>query len=357
MTEAVRVGGICKRFGAVTALAEVSLRIETGEFFALLGPSGCGKSTLLRIMAGLEHPDRGSVFIDGIDVGRTPANQRPVNMVFQSYALFPHMSVRSNVAYGLRVTGTGRAEARERAEAALGLVRLAGYGDRMPHQLSGGESQRVALARALVKRPRVLLLDEPLSALDARLRDEMRLELVTLQKTVGITFIVVTHDQEEALSMADRVAVMEAGRIRQVAPPAELYEAPADRFVATFIGQVNLFPATVEAGGTARAHPFPGVTARARETGAGRQVWIAVRPEKITMAPRGGAPAGRLSGVVEEVVYRGDLSVYLVRCMPGPEGLVRVSHANAVRTADRRPGPGSEVVLDWAEDCAVVLAS
>ena len=357
MTEAVRVSGICKRFGAVTALAEVSIGIAAGEFFALLGPSGCGKSTLLRILAGLEHPDRGSVFIDGADMSRTPANRRPVNMVFQSYALFPHMSVRGNIAYGLRVTGTGRAEARERAEAALGLVRLAGYGDRMPHQISGGERQRVALARALVKRPRVLLLDEPLSALDARLRDEMRLELVTLQKTVGITFVIVTHDQEEALSMADRVAVMESGHIRQVAPPADLYEAPADRFVATFIGSVNMFPATVGPAGRATADRFPDVTAPARGAGAGQPVWIAIRPEKIAMAPGGCAPAGRLRGVVEEVSYRGDLSVYLVRCAPGADGLVRVSRANVARGAGGMPGPGTGVALDWEEDSAVVLRS
>ena len=371
-TVSVRVSGISKRFGSVTALHRVSLEVAAGEFFALLGPSGCGKTTLLRILAGLDHPDEGSVSIDGRDMGRTPANRRPVNMVFQSYAVFPHLSVRDNVAYGLRVSGTGRAAARERAESALELVRLPGYGDRMPHQISGGERQRVALARALVKRPRVLLLDEPLSALDARLRGEMRLELVTLQKTVGITFIIVTHDQEEALSMADRVAVMDGGRIRQIAPPAELYEAPVDRFVAGFIGSINLFAGITRhgPGGTVVETGFPGITLGAGDLPAAKRVWVAVRPEKITIMRRGETGQGsgvRLDGVVEEVSYRGDLSVYRVRVAPGPDRgapdqgipdqVVTVSRTNAGRGDGHAPGPGTEVTLGWLAENAVVLTS
>ena len=247
MTEdIIQVTGLTKTFGGVvTAVDAVDFSVPEGAFFALLGPSGCGKTTILRMLAGLEYPTAGSIRIDGAEMVTVPPNRRPVNMVFQSYAVFPHMSVAENVGYGLRVAGVGRAEiAAERVGAALALVRLDGFGARRPDQLSGGQRQRVALARALVKRPRVLLLDEPLSALDANLREQMRLELVNLQHSVGITFVMVTHDQDEALSMADRIAVMEAGQIRQLATPYELYERPANRFVAEFIGAINTWPAT-----------------------------------------------------------------------------------------------------------------
>jgi len=238
----ISINSVSKSFpGGVQALADVSIEIAEGEFFALLGPSGCGKTTLLRILAGFETPTAGEVFIDGRNMNRVAPNHRPVNMVFQSYAVFPHMTVAENVAYGLRVAGEDRATIPARVEEALDLVRLGGYGDRNPDQLSGGQKQRVALARALVKKPRVLLLDEPLSALDAKLREAMQLELVRLQETVGITFVIVTHDQNEALSMADRIAVIEQGRLLQVASPLELYEYPTSRFVADFIGKMNLF--------------------------------------------------------------------------------------------------------------------
>lgn len=241
----ISVNGVSKTFpGGVEALSDVSLEIAEGEFFALLGPSGCGKTTLLRILAGFETPTEGDVFIDDRDMSRVPPNHRPVNMVFQSYAVFPHMSVAENVAYGLKVSRADRAGIPARVEKALELVRLAGYGNRKPDQLSGGEKQRVALARALVKQPRVLLLDEPLSALDAKLREAMQLELVRLQETVGITFVIVTHDQNEALSVADRIAVIEHGKLLQIATPMELYEYPTNRFVADFIGKMNLFEAT-----------------------------------------------------------------------------------------------------------------
>ena len=237
----IRIEGVSKRFGNSTAVDDVWLEIERGEFFALLGPSGCGKTTLLRMLAGFEVPSAGRIFIDDVDVARVPPNRRPVNMVFQSYAVFPHMSVRDNVAYGLRMEGSRAAEITTRVRDALELVKLGDLAARKPDQLSGGQRQRVALARALVKRPRVLLLDEPLSALDAKLREAMRLELTRIQETVGVTFVMVTHDQTEALAMASRCALMRGGVLQQVATPRDLYEAPANRFVADFIGGINLF--------------------------------------------------------------------------------------------------------------------
>ena len=240
----VSLNNIGKDFGKVSALNDVSIDIREGEIFALLGPSGCGKSTLLRIISGFETPTRGQLLLDGKDMSRMPPNKRPVNMVFQSYAVFPHMTVADNVAYGLKMDGVARDEMNTRVTTALTQVHLQDFKERMPDQLSGGQKQRVALARALVKQPRVLLLDEPLSALDAKLRDAMRLELVKLQETVGVTFVIVTHDQSEALAMADRVAVLENGRLRQVDTPSALYQKPVDAFVADFIGRVHSFETT-----------------------------------------------------------------------------------------------------------------
>jgi spermidine/putrescine ABC transporter ATP-binding subunit len=246
MTEPIiSIRGLTKRFASVMAVDDVTFDIPPNEFFALLGPSGCGKTTLLRMLAGLERPSAGEIVIDGQDMAFTPPNRRPVNMVFQSYAVFPHMTVEQNVGYGLKVVGTPKHEIAARVREALAMVQLAELAGRRPDQLSGGQRQRVALARALVKRPKVLLLDEPLSALDAKLRDQMRMELTRLQQSVGITFIIVTHDQDEALSMADRIAVMNKGRISQLASPSELYEQPVSRFVADFIGKVNLIEADV----------------------------------------------------------------------------------------------------------------
>ena len=284
----VEVRGVTKRFGAgPPAVDSADLEILDGELFALLGPSGCGKTTLLRMIAGFEAPTSGEIRLDGADVAGVPPNRRPVNMVFQSYAVFPHMSVFDNVAYGLKVTGVAAAERRTRVRDALALVRLDGLAARKPDQLSGGQRQRVALARALVKRPRVLLLDEPLSALDAKLREAMRLELVNLRKAVGITFVFVTHDQDEALSMADRIAVMEGGRVRQVADPATLYEYPNCRFVAGFIGEMNLFEATVSAVcGGELVLDAPGLGALRVPHGESvrGKIGIAVRPEKIRLS-------------------------------------------------------------------------
>ncbi len=237
----VSIRGITKRFGSVEALKNISIDIQQGEIFALLGPSGCGKSTLLRLISGFESPSEGELLLDGNDMTALPPNKRPINMVFQSYAVFPHMNVEDNVAYGLKMEKVPAKEIKERVAIALEQVHLSNFSQRKPDQLSGGQRQRVALARALVKRPRVLLLDEPLSALDAKLRDAMRLELVKLQESVGVTFIIVTHDQAEAMAMADRIAVLESGTLRQVASPAELYAHPADAFVADFIGNINAF--------------------------------------------------------------------------------------------------------------------
>jgi len=291
-TPIISIQHVSKRFGNFVALDDVSIDIEPGEFFALLGPSGCGKSTLLRIIAGLETPTEGTLLLNGEDMTKIPANKRPVNMVFQSYAVFPHMSVAKNVAYGLKLQNMPKAEIDAAVEAVLAQVHLSQFRDRMPDQLSGGQRQRVALARALVKRPRVLLLDEPLSALDAKLRDAMRLELVKLQKTVGVSFIMVTHDQDEALAVADRIAVLEAGRLRQVDTPVGLYQRPCDAFVADFIGKINQFrlksitvdgeTATLvtDALGALRAP----ATALARTVGREEGGVVAIRPEKLRLS-------------------------------------------------------------------------
>jgi spermidine/putrescine ABC transporter ATP-binding subunit len=309
----ISIKNVSKRFGdVVTAVDDVSLEITEGEFFALLGPSGCGKTTLLRMLAGFEIPSEGTITIDDQDMQGVDPNRRPVNMVFQSYAVFPHMKVFDNVAYGLKVTGVAKAEIKERVEEALGLVQLEGFGNREPDQLSGGQRQRVALARALVKRPRVLLLDEPLSALDAKLREAMQLELVRLQHTVGITFIIVTHDQDEALSMADRVAVMEVGKVRQIAPPGELYEYPVSRFVADFIGKMNLFEGRVmssrdgvlevEISGLGRfSVPHDGH--------ASGDIGVAIRPEKLRVSmQQPGQSCVSFPALLDNVAYHGSES-------------------------------------------------
>ena len=369
----IRLEGVSKRFGQIVALDEVSLEVNEGEFFALLGPSGCGKTTLLRLLAGFETPDRGRILIDGQDVGSTPPNRRPVNMVFQSYAVFPHMSVSDNVGYGLRMEGVAPDERRRRVEGALALVQLDGMGERRPDQISGGQQQRVALARALVKRPRVLLLDEPLSALDAKLREQMRFELAQLQRTVGITFVMVTHDQSEALALADRVAVMEHGVLRQVATPEGLYERPANRFVADFIGQVNLFEATLvecaPAHARADCHELGAPVQQDRPmqgAAPGAQVWVGLRPERIDLhrrmaeasAPeRPGSPPGcnRASGIVRRIAYQGGESIYEVELDSGRRMRARRGHANGDR--DSAPGLDEAVWLTWPASAPAILLS
>ena len=312
MSAVIEMHGVGKRFGAARALDGVSLTIRENEFYALLGPSGCGKTTLLRVLAGFETPDEGAISLDGKDLIVIRPNRRPINMMFQSYALFPHLSVFNNIAYGLRMDGVRGSDLEERTRDALAMVQLDGLESRRPHQLSGGQRQRVALARALVKRPRVLLLDEPLAALDKKLRGQMQIELKRLQHVVGITFVVVTHDQEEALVMADRIALMREGRIVQEGTPKELYERPASYFVADFIGDMNFFAGTCCAEGL---RLVTGTTLRGPvASGEDSQAWLAVRPDKLALSARRPASSedNALEGEVVDISYGGDyLSIRL----------------------------------------------
>ncbi len=355
----VSVQNVSRRYpGRIVAVDDVSLDIAENEFFALLGPSGCGKTTLLRMISGLDTPTEGKIFIAGEDMALTPPNKRPTNMVFQSYAVFPHMTVAQNVAYGLKVTGVPAAETRRRVDEGLDMVKLSHLADRKPDQMSGGQRQRVALARALVKRPKVLLLDEPLSALDAKLRDDMRLELTRLQQTVGITFIIVTHDQDEALSMASRIAVMERGAIRQVATPAELYEQPATRFVADFIGKVNLFDASVVSQkGRAVICNAKGLGKMQLSTdkACGKNVTIAVRPEKLKLARTAPKADGlvKTEATVRDVAYYGDWSEVVADMSNGTPLSVNVQN-------DKRDGKmgvkrGDKVWITWQPSDSLVL--
>ena len=324
----VKVEGASKRFGTVVAVDNVDLEIARGELFALLGDSGCGKTTLLRLLAGLEMPDAGRILIDGENMTGVPPHLRPVNMMFQSYALFPHMDVAANVGYGLRREGVAKEEIAQRVAQALALVRLEELGARKPAQLSGGQRQRVALARALIKRPKILLLDEPLAALDRKLREGTRFELVRLQEQLGLTFVVVTHDQEEAMSMASRLAVMNAGRIMQTGTPHELYEQPASRFVADFIGIANIL-----------------------ESGPGR--WLALRPEKIALNAERPDAAHTMAGRIVDIAYEGGRSLYRVAVDEGR--VMIVSSANVVRTQEGPFRRGQDVWLSWAAAAGQVL--
>ena len=349
-----------KRFGQsiVTAVDPRSgWRSREGEFFALLGPSGCGKTTLLRMLAGFEIPNAGTVRIDGEDMADVPPNRRPVNMVFQSYAVFPHMTVAENVGYGLKVSGTPRQDIGPRVREALDLVRLEEFGARRPDQLSGGQRQRVALARALVKRPKVLLLDEPLSALDAKLREAMQVELVRLRQTVGITFVIVTHDQTEALSMADRVAVMNHGRVQQVAPPDRLYEYPSNRFVADFIGRMNLFEGeAVGSDGENLILELPGVgriEIRHDLDDLG-PVGVAVRPEKVRLRPDKPADGSiAIEASVSHFAYYGSESHIFVRTEDDHE--IAITVANESRNAGPTASPGDRIWVTWAPDDTLVF--
>ncbi|MBI1384635.1 MAG: polyamine ABC transporter ATP-binding protein [Rhizobiales bacterium] len=354
----VAISAVSKRFGSFSAVDDVNFEIRQNEFFALLGPSGCGKTTLLRMIAGLEVPTEGAIFIDGQDVTAVPANRRPVNMVFQSYAVFPHMTVAENIAYGLKVVGRPRSEIEEAVRTGLDMVQLAEFAHRKPHQLSGGQRQRVALARALVKRPKVLLLDEPLSALDAKLREQMQLELAHLQQRVGITFVIVTHDQDEALSMADRIAVMERGKVRQIASPGHLYERPANRFVADFIGKVNLLDGEVkgvEGGKVALDVAGLGRMAVPFEGRASGKVALAVRPEKIQISKT--KPAGDVlsaHGRVTDWAYYGDVSHMYIASDPGGVRLA-VTLQNETRETMNSIDIGDEVWLAWSPNDALIL--
>jgi putrescine transport system ATP-binding protein len=358
----VSLAGVTKRFGDFTAVDAVSLDIRRGEVFCLLGGSGSGKTTLLRMLAGFETPSAGTIRIDGSDMSAIPPYERPVNMMFQSYALFPHMSVEKNVAFGLEQEGEGRDSIRRKVGEILELVQMSGFGTRKPHQLSGGQRQRVALARALVKRPKLLLLDEPLAALDKKLREHTQFELLNIQQRLQVTFIVVTHDQEEAMTLGTRLGVMNQGRIVQVGTPAEIYESPATRFVAGFIGSVNLFEGRVRGGGGAGVYiecSELGCTLRAERCaaiGAGATVWTAIRPERINIGRQPPAlPDGEnaVCGTVREIAYMGDMSIYLVRIASGR--MLRVTLPNIGRGAERALAREESVWLSWHGSSPVVL--
>jgi putative spermidine/putrescine transport system ATP-binding protein len=351
----VSLAGVRKAYGDVVAVDSVDLGIGRGEFFTLLGPSGSGKTTCLRMIGGFERPDAGTIELAGRDVTRLPPTERDVNTVFQDYALFPHMSVAANVAYGLRVKRVARAERDARVREALGMVQLKGFDDRRPGQLSGGQRQRVALARALVNRPRVLLLDEPLGALDLKLRQQLQVELKRIQSEVGITFVYVTHDQDEALSMSDRIAVMDAGRILQVGTPQEVYDEPDSTFVAGFVGVSNLLELEVERveGTVAQLRLGPRDSVRADvETGvtAGATATVTVRPERIallTQPPSGDDDRCRAFGTVREGLYAGPVSRFVVE-LEGGGALMVVRQNTEEALEDVRDLEGREVTLTWA---------
>jgi putrescine transport system ATP-binding protein len=361
----LRIDAVVKKFGGFRAVDRLSLDIRSGEFFALLGPSGCGKTTLLRMLAGFETPDQGRILLDGKDIARVLPHQRPVNMMFQNYALFPHLSVRDNIAFGLKRAGMPRARIDTRVAEMVALVKLEGLEKRKPDQLSGGQKQRVALARSLARRPQVLLLDEPLAALDKKLRESTQLELMELQRRLGMTFIIVTHDQEEAMTVASRIGVMDAGRLEQVATPRELYEAPASRWIAEFVGEVNLFEGQVEPHESNRlavSTRDAGIifAAEPRQPVTKANVCVAIRPEKVKLSRRGPVAdavnahaINRLEGVVTDVGYLGGFTTYKVRLDTG--AVVRSSMANTARL-DTDAYSVSQRVMAWftPDDCVVL---
>jgi len=349
MAPLIRLEGLTKRYGETLAADDVTLDIQAGDLFGLLGASGSGKTTLLRLLGGFETPTSGRVLIDGVDVTTMPPYERPTNMVFQSYALFPHMSVAKNVAFGLRQEKVTAAESASRVEEALDLVKLGGLGGRKPSQLSGGQRQRVALARALVLRPKVLLLDEPLSALDKKLREHTQFELMKLQDQLGITFVMVTHDQEEAMAMCCRIAIMDHGRVVEMGTPREIYERPKSRFVADFIGSANILDAEPAGPGRATLTGL-GVTCATAET-LDAKGWIALRPERISLSPTPPAGGTWPSGVIEAIAFHGDFQAYKVRLDGGIE--MRVATANVPGD----PQPGDRAYLSWPADAPVVLTN
>jgi putrescine transport system ATP-binding protein len=368
-TPLLRIDSVVKAFGGSRAVDALSLDIEAGEFFALLGPSGCGKTTLLRMLAGFERPDAGRILLDGKDIAQVPPHQRPVNMMFQSYALFPHLSVRDNIAFGLKRARLPSAEIDARVAEMVTLVKLEGMEKRKPDQLSGGQRQRVALARSLARRPQLLLLDEPLAALDKKLRESTQLELLELQRRLGLTFVIVTHDQQEAMTMADRIGVMDAGRLQQVATPRELYEAPGSRWVAEFVGDINLIEGKLETGADqhptmarriaiATSHAGTIHVAEPRQPLTETDLCVAIRPEKVKLSRR--APVSddarainRLEGAVTDVGYLGGVTSYKIRLDGG--AVLRASIANTARLDLDAYALGQRVVAWFSpEDCVVL---
>ncbi|HEY0234983.1 MAG TPA: ABC transporter ATP-binding protein [Afipia sp.] len=354
----LRVEGVSKRFGGFTAVDDLSLDIGAGEFFALLGPSGCGKTTLLRMLAGFEVPNEGRIFLDGEDIAPVPPHLRPVNMMFQNYALFPHLSVANNIAFGLKRASLPKDEIAARVGEMVALVRLQGLETRRPDQLSGGQRQRVALARALARRPRVLLLDEPLAALDKKLREDTQAELMEVQRRLGMTFVIVTHDQDEAMTVADRIGVMDEGRLVQVGAPRELYESPNSRWIAGFVGDINMVEGRVSAnaGGQITVTTDLGEIVATGNVAAGEAVCIAIRPEKVGLSQEHDTPQSSpnaFAGELIDVGYLGGLSVYRVRLDRGPT--LRVSMANTTRAASDSFAQGQRVVATFASDDCVVL--
>ncbi|MDB4073580.1 ABC transporter ATP-binding protein [Ascidiaceihabitans sp.] len=358
----MQIKNITKKFGAFVAVEDVSLDIYKGEIFCLLGGSGCGKSTLLRMLAGFEAPTSGQIIIDGQDQEGVAPYDRETNMMFQSYALFPHMTVEKNIAYGLKRAGLPRTEIATRVTDMLSLVQMDSFATRKPHQLSGGQRQRIALARSLVKKPKLLMLDEPLGALDKKLREETQSELIKIQESLGVTFVVVTHDQEEAMTLSSRIGVMTAGEIVQVGTPHEIYEYPQNRFVADFIGSVNVFEGRITEDGEDH------VIIKSQDTGTdiyvphgisgveGQKIAIAVRPEKIEVSKKQLIDMrNSINGVVDEVSYMGNVTVYHVALQSGKR--VRVSQANRTRDSDDGLSVGDKVYLGWAGRAGVVVTS
>ncbi|MBW6420780.1 ABC transporter ATP-binding protein [Rhizobium sp. XQZ8] len=360
----IRFENVTKRFGTFTAVNDLTLDIYEREFFSLLGPSGCGKTTLMRMLAGFEEPTSGRILLQGKDISGVPPYRRPTNMMFQSYALFPHMSVEKNIAFGLEQDNLPKGEISARVEEMLKLVKLDQFAKRKPAQLSGGQRQRVALARSLAKRPKVLLLDEPLGALDKKLREETQFELMDIQHTLGLTFLIVTHDQEEAMTVSDRIAVMDKGIIMQVATPAEIYEAPSSRYVADFIGDINILEGTISKTEAALGAPgaihidSDGIAVKVEQecqAVQGDKVAFAVRPEKVRISPEQPADTSvnAVYGEVWDIGYLGDFSVFLVRTADGR--IVRAAQANVSRLVDRPITFGDMVWLTWSADAGLVL--